>query len=267
MYKSGTSLLRAMLGRHSRLFAGLETQWLHEDWHEADGDRRSGWLNRMAVFFEASSEELSAACGSARNVEACLDRAMNYLTRRAGKVRWVEKTPGNAGQIGRILFAWPQAKVLHITRDPRDVYASMVETGKWVEPEEFGARWCETVGAARRWLSDQGGEHTAYHELRYEQLVSSPAEEMKRVLDFVGEPWEPQVALFAGQPDDFDRVRRATGKASPTLRRLAEPLTTARVGVWRQVVPPDVWAAIGSELARRGEGPLVDELTSEPTTL
>ena len=26
MYKSGTSLLRAMLGRHSRLFAGLETQ-------------------------------------------------------------------------------------------------------------------------------------------------------------------------------------------------------------------------------------------------
>ena len=28
MYKSGTSLLRAMLGRHSRIFTGLETQWL-----------------------------------------------------------------------------------------------------------------------------------------------------------------------------------------------------------------------------------------------
>ena len=266
MYKSGTSLLRAMLGRHSRLFAGLETQWVREAW-TGDDDARQEWLERMAVFFDASPGELSAACGSAQDIETCLDRAMSFLTKRAGKSRWVEKTPGNAGQIARILSGWPRAKVLHIIRDPRDVYASMIETGKWVEPEQFVTRWCETIGAARRWLSSQGGEHLAYHEPRYEQLVSGPVEEMQRVLGFLGEPWEPQVADFDGQPDDFDRVLRATGKESRTLRRLAAPLTIARVGVWKQVVPLDRWAAVRRELVRRGEGPLVDELTSEPTAV
>ena len=155
MYKSGTSLLRAMLGRHSRLFAGLETQWLHETW-SVGGDAQAAWLKRMALFFDASPDELSKACGSARDIETCLESVMSYLAHHAGKSRWVEKTPGNAGVIGRIFSHWPTAQVLHITRDPRDVYASMLEVGKWVEPEEFAARWCATVGAARHWLSKQG---------------------------------------------------------------------------------------------------------------
>ena len=186
MYKSGTSLLRAMLGRHSRLFAGLETQWLYEAWKDPGSEARLEWLQRMALFFDASPNELSRACGSARDIETCLDRVMSYLTRRAGKSRWVEKTPRNAGVIGRIFSYWPTARVLHITRDPRDVYASMIESRKWVEPEEFAERWCATVGAARRWLSEQGGKHPAYHELRYERLVTKPVEEIARVLAFLG---------------------------------------------------------------------------------
>ena len=266
MYKSGTSLLRAMLGRHSRLFAGLETQWLCEAWNEAGSEARFAWLKRMALFFDASPNELSRACGSALDIETCLDRVMGYLTRRAGKSRWVEKSPRNAGAIGRILSYWPTARVLHITRDPRDVYASMIESRKWVEPDEFASRWCETVGAARRWLSQQGGKHPGYHELRYELLVMKPVEEIAKVLSFLAEPWEPQAAEFDGQPRDFDRVREATGKESATLRRLAGPLTTARVGVWERLVPAEKWHIVRRELARRGHGRLVDELTSEPMT-
>ena len=101
-----------------------------------------------------------------------------------------------------------------------------------------------------------------YYELRYEGLVTKPLEEMARVLVFLGEPWEPQVAEVGGQPGDFDHVRQATGKESPTLRRLAEPLTTARVGVWERVVGVERWNGIRRELTRRGEGRLVDELTS-----
>ena len=266
MYKSGTSLLRAMLGRHSRLFTGLETQWLREDWDGATDDARLDWVSRMALFFDASPDELSTSCGPARDIETCLDRVMGHLTQRAGKSRWVEKSPGNAGVIERILSYWPHAQVLHIIRDPRDVYASMIESRKWVKPDEFAARWCDTVGAARRWLAGQGGKHSAYHELRYERLVMAPAREIAQVLDFLDEPWEPKVAAFDGQPGDFDRVREATGKESPTLRRLANPLTTSRVGVWQQVVPAERWNAVRSELARRGERDLVDELISESNT-
>ena len=190
MYKSGTSLLRAMLGRHSRLFAGLETQWLHEAWDGAGNDGRSAWLRRTSVFFETTPDELAGACGSAGDVETCLDRVMGYLAGRAGKPRWIEKTPGNAGVIGRILSCWPAARVLHITRDPRDVYASLIESGKWTEPGEFATRWCATAGAARRWLAEQGGRHPAYYEMQYERLVTAPLVEIGKVLAFIGEPWQ-----------------------------------------------------------------------------
>ncbi len=94
-----------------------------------------------------------------------------------------------------------------------------------------------------------------------------PKEEMAGVLRFLAEPWEAQVAEFDGQQDDFDRVRQATGIESRTLRRLADPLTTARVGVWKRVVPAEKWSSVRRELAQRGEGKLVDELTFESSTV
>lgn len=263
MYKSGTSLLRAMLGHHSHLFAGLETQWLNERWQGAPEESRNAWLERLAVFFDAPRAELESVCAGAPDVETCLDRVMTFLTARAGKSRWIEKTPGNAGAIDRILAHWPRARVLHIIRDPRDVYASMIESRKWTEPRDFAARWTGIVTGARDWLAGQGGAHPAYYELRYEQLVRSPESETRKILDFLGEPFEGAVAEFLGQAEDFDRVRKATGKESPTLQRLAEPITTARVGVWKDVVAPERWEAVEAEFARDGSGALVDELIAE----
>jgi hypothetical protein len=265
MYKSGTSLLRAMLGHHSHLFAGLETQWLHEHWTEHPHQARKKWLDRLAVFFDAPVSELEAACGSALHVETCLDRVLTFLAARAGKQRWIEKTPGNAGAIARILDNWPRARILHIIRDPRDVYASVIESRKkWRAPEDFAKRWTDTVVAARDWLEEQGGAHPAYYELRYERLVVSPETETRKILEFLGEPFEEGVAEFLGQSEDFDRVRKATGKVSTTLQRLATPTTTSRIGVWTRVVPPEEWQAIEAELAREGSAALLEELIAEP---
>ncbi|HUT60992.1 MAG TPA: sulfotransferase [Phycisphaerae bacterium] len=263
MYKSGTSLLRAMLGRHSRLFAGLETQWLNETWHGSVTVARRNWLERLSVFFDTPLAELESTCGEAKDVETCLDHMLAFFTNRAGKARWIEKTPGNVGAIERILKRWPQARILHIIRDPRDVYASMIESHKWTEPEEFAGRWGRSVGAARNWLAVQGGMHPAYYELRYERLVREPEQEVRKVLGFLDEPFEEEVAKFSGQPEDFDRVRKATGKESPTLRRLAEPMMATRVGVWSKVVVPEAWAVVHAELVREGYGNLADQLIDE----
>jgi Sulfotransferase family len=263
MYKSGTSLLRAMLGRHSRLFAGLETQWLHERW-EGDGlTSRQAWLERLSTFFDVPLSDLERVCRQACEVETCLDYLMAFLAARAGKARWIEKTPGNVGAIGRILTHWPRARILHIIRDPRDVYASMIESRKWTNPEEFAGRWCATVAAARKWLAGQGGTHPSYCELRYERLVCAPEAQIRLLLAFLDERFEAQVAAFSGQPEDFDRVRRATGKDSPTLRRLAKPITAARVGVWSTTVMPEQWREVQTALVDRGSGDLVGQLIAE----
>ena len=263
MYKSGTSLLRAMLGHHSNLFAGLETQWINERWEKDTAQARREWLERLSVFFDAPVAELEAACGDATDVETCLDRVLSFLAARAGKARWIEKTPGNAGAIDRILGFWPGARILHIIRDPRDVYASMIESQKWTVPREFAQRWTGIVKAARNWLARQGGTHPAYYELRYERLVLSPATETRKILEFLDEPYEDRVAEFLGQSEDFEIVRKATGKESPTLQRLAEPITTSRVGVWKDVVPPEQWRAVEAEFKRDGSESLVEELIAD----
>jgi len=262
MFKSGTSLLRAMLGRHSRLFAGLETQWLAEDARTTPAERRE-WLERLAIFFDAPYAALDGAVGDATQAEPCLDRLMSFLSQREGKARWAEKTPYNVGAIDRILSYWPGAKVLHVMRDPRDVYASMVEIGKWEEPAVFGAHWCNTVGAARDWLGTAQGRHSAYHELRYERLVLDPEATMRDALAFLGEAWEPEVARFDGRPQDFERVQHATGKVSPMLKRLAQPLTDGRVGVWGSVLGEERWQPVQAELSRRGYDGIVAELIAE----
>src|SRR6476469_1058072 len=171
MFKSGTSLLRAMLGLHSQIFAGLETQWLTEEARIGDTIQRREWLERLSIFFDVPCSSLEEVLGDELQIEACLDHLMDFVARREGKSRWAEKTPHNVGNIDRILSYWPDAKVLHIVRDPRDVYASLVEIGKWPEPTVFARHWCNTVGAGRDWINAAGGKHPSYHEIRYEELV------------------------------------------------------------------------------------------------
>jgi hypothetical protein len=263
MFKSGTSLLRAMLGGHSRLFTGLETQWLAQIELVGDPSERRAWLERLAIFFDVPCDTLEEVVGDASEIEACLDRLMGFLARAEGKSRWAEKTPYNVANIDRILSYWPGAKVLHVVRDPRDVYASMVEIGKWSEPQVFAGHWCNTVGAGRDWIRAAGGVHPAYHELRYEELVLAPEATMREVLAFLGDAWEPEIAAFAGRPQDFERVQRATGKTSPTLQRLAQPLTESRVGIWRSITGEEHWALAEAELGRRGYDELVQSLIGE----
>ncbi len=253
-----------MIGRHPQIFTGLETQWFFEDWL-TDAAAKDRWLNRMAVMYATPLDDLRAVCEPAWKPEQALDLMMSELALRAGKSRWGEKTPGNAGVIPRILRFWPDAFIVHITRDPRDVYASMINNNRWVEIEEFVPRYLSTVVAAKDWLASHGGEHGRYYELRYEDLVMHPDREMRRLMDFLGESFEQCAAEFPGQPEDFRRVHDATGKRSPTLARLAEPLTRSRIGVWRDVVPKEKWRAIYEELGRQGAAKIADELRFEAT--
>lgn len=79
---------------------------------------------------------------------------------------------------------WPDAKYIHMLRDPRDVARSCIGMG-WVGNVYHGAHyWLE---AERRW--DALAKVTSKeqrHEVRYEDLVSAPEEHLKRICAFLG---------------------------------------------------------------------------------
>jgi hypothetical protein len=166
---------------------------------------------------KAALPELAAL--SEEKAAARLRRIM-ALARRAGLVgslRAVEQTPEGAFLLPAIRRACPQAGVVHVVRDGRDVVASLNQTGWlraattmhddvgsrfgaaprfWVEPAHTGefASASDARRAAwawRRYVSAVHEDPGARIEVRYERMVTAPAEVAKRLAAFLDLPAAP----------------------------------------------------------------------------
>jgi hypothetical protein len=265
LMRSGTTLLRAMLGQHRDIAAGLETHWFDID--VAAGMARKDeplepYVERLAAFFQMEPMPALAWLRQSRTAEDFLDRFMAAYAGGQGKPRWAEKTPGNIRHVGRILAHWPAAKVVHIVRDPRDVFASFRRSGRYGGPADHGALWCDffaDAAAARAEFAD------AVYECRYEALVRDPEGEMRRLLAFVGAAWDPAAARFEGRPQEFAQVKQLTGHESTTLAQLADPLRQDRVGGWTEVLSPADVDAARTVCVQRGLGDTFDRVLAGAT--
>ena len=100
-----------------------------------------------------------------------------------GKPGWGDKSPMHCYHLPLIQETLPEAHILHLIRDGRDVAVSLL--GVWFTPSrdisELAAYWAAAVQAGRT-----GGARCAHYlEVRYEALVSSPRETLQAVCDFL----------------------------------------------------------------------------------
>lgn len=270
LFKSGTTLLRAMIGNHSRIASGLETYWFDVNWNARQGQNGEpieSYFKRLAKFYDLSEADVLEMGRSAENIHDFLNRLLGIYARTTGKARWAEKTPGNVCHMDRIFSGWPQARVLHIIRDPKDVLASLRESNKWDQPRVFAEKWCAflpRVEAARKagLLNEQN-----YFEVRYESLVNHPEPETRRILEFLGEPWESSVADFAGKDQDYEKVLEVTGRESSTLARLKQPLGQDRIGIWRHILSKEDIDGMRSAIRTAGHEDLLSTIETQTLEL
>ncbi|MCZ6820171.1 MAG: sulfotransferase [Calditrichaeota bacterium] len=179
--RSGNTLLRVILDSHPHISCGPETHILNDlarivgaHWpafqmYQSD---KEYWYRKVAEFFESFKTDYA---------------------RSRDKARWADKTPPYAliGDFINKLF--PDCQFIHIIRDGRDVVAS------------YKARWGFHMGmrAINKWqLHVKEGRKLAglapdrYHELRYEELVENPEAVMRRVFEYLAEPWVPEVLQY-----------------------------------------------------------------------
>jgi hypothetical protein len=114
-----------------------------------------------------------------RTAREYIDNLFAIHCARLKKPHWVNKTPGFLAYLEPLAKLYPGSRCIHILRDGRDVVASNQSLG-W-GPREV-RRW------ARRWKSliqkGRAGAARAqfgYMEIRYEELVASPRETMRKV--------------------------------------------------------------------------------------
>jgi len=158
---------------------------------------------------------------AARELRSTIERVRKLSFVR--DLRPVEQTPEVSFVVGAAVRAYPQATVLHIVRDGRDVVCSLLEQGwlqddregeddaglaygghvrPWVEPErrEEFTRASEATRAAwawRRYLTAARAVPGHTLELRYEELAADPAATAERVAERLGSDPAPLAEAFA----------------------------------------------------------------------
>ncbi len=97
------------------------------------------------------------------------------------------KTPVLIAHVDRIFKVFPEAKVIHLVRDGRDVYLSYQNIHK-NSPIKFGPKGLLTM--ALFWIDGlrrlEGIDKTKIHECRYEDLLNDPKNTLKELCEFLG---------------------------------------------------------------------------------
>ncbi len=114
-----------------------------------------------------------------------------------GKRRWIEKTPAHLPHVDRIRTAFPDAPIIRIVRDPRDVCASLVGLPILFDNVVLNASTLnEWHLRSRRFFLTDANVMT----VRYEEFVRSPVEWCRRICHFIGEEYSP-VMLVPSEAD------------------------------------------------------------------
>ena len=207
--RSGTTLVRRILDAHPNIACPPETYLLSAAARFLYQDRFSAGL-RIGVL-----DGLSFAGFEEREVLERLRRFafafFEEYAAKAGKPRWAEKTAFDAFHLAQIRrLCEGHVKFICISRHGLDVAASLHDlvgkTGGYVEelhaylrnypePLEALARaWIDTASAVHELAQDLGsGPDPSAIALRYEDLVEEPEAQVRRVLEFLDEPYDDEL--------------------------------------------------------------------------
>jgi len=180
--RSGTTMLRQILDSHPAISCGPESRFLwglrgieERNWSSLAGFGLSleEWHAKVRELFEAPHRRYAAS---------------------QGKVRWADKSPDYALMLDYIDTLYPDAQVVHIVRDPRDVIESWRHFYGPRSLKRAAQSWVRYVRAAHDFSRSQP-EHRAA-EIRYEDLVRQPEPTLRKLFAWLGEPWDDAVLRF-----------------------------------------------------------------------
>jgi hypothetical protein len=197
--RSGTTLLRNLLRSHPHITFPRESHFI-PSFYRAYGDPLDerealevanrilalSWFKRWQL--DLTPDRFSGC----RSFRAIVETLFDAWARKEGKPRWGDKTPHYVTEIPTLLELFPEAKIIHIYRDGRDVALSWLRAR--LEPGNLymAARlWRTAVAAARRVGAVAPAE--TFLEVRYETLLAELPETMRGICEFVGEPFCEEV--------------------------------------------------------------------------
>lgn len=199
MPRSGTTLVEQILAGHSEIFGAGELGVCSalilgmNRWEQRVGSGRA---------YPDCVDDLTPQLSHVM-AHRVLDELKTLRDESKPHARFViDKLPHNFEHIGLIKFLFPEAKIISVRRDPRDIAISNYFT-------DFAAKH-GGMGFAYdlEWIGQQLADHNLlmhhWHqvfpgeilEVQYEDVVEDTEGMARKMLDYIGVDWEPQVLAF-----------------------------------------------------------------------
>jgi tetratricopeptide (TPR) repeat protein len=237
MPRSGTTLTEQILGALPQVAAvGEIGRWLpierafRKDYADASAHPR--------LLENAAKGELKARAEQHLNL-------MRTIAESDAE-RFVEKTPHGFVWLGYLATCFPNARFVHLIRHPADTFISTYQNqfGRYFlfayDQVEFAKEYAFSLRMMDLWKSLYPERIATFH---YESLVSEPEGEARRLLAFLGLPWDDRALRF----HEGKSVVRTF-----SAQQVRKPIFRSSVEKWR---------AYESHL-----GPLLEELKRQGVT-
>ena len=265
--RSGTTLLRRIVDAHPDIAITKETHWVTQLLPDVpSAPVTPELLERLLSHWRFARLQLDPAPLRelvAREQPVSYAELVTAVYDLAGQLRGKrlvgDKTPRYVREIPTLHGLWPRTKFVHLIRDGRDVCSSV---RNWDNPRQAVTRfstfsedpvstiaiwWEQLVRLGREAGAELPGD--LYHEVRYERLVTTPADECASLCDFLGLPYDGRMLRFhQGRTKDDPNLdaKSAWRPITPGLRS------------WRTEM-----ASQDLELFEAAAGALLDELGYE----
>lgn len=212
MPRSGTSLVEQILACHSQVYGAGELAALENGIkdHEILGSQNpSSLIADLERHYRQSLRKLAPGA--------------TYIT---------DKMPLNFRWIGLIRAALPDARIVHVKRDPRATFWSIFRhsftmggNGYAYDMQDIFDYYHLYKDLMGFWEEQFPGD---IHHLDYEQLTLNQEEETRTLLNYAGLDWEDQCLAF-------EKTKRAVATAS--AYQVRKPIYQGSSEAWRKYAP------------------------------
>ena len=182
MPRSGTTLIEQILASHPAGFGAGELAY---------------W-NATAAAYESSAIKSSTSSGA---ISTYGEGYLELLQRLApDAVRVVDKMPANFMNLGLMHAALPEARIIHVRRHPIDTCLSIYfQNFSTALPyandlEDLAHYYAEYLRMFAHWRAVLPADRLL--DIQYEALIDEPEVWSRRLVEFIGLPWDPRCLEF-----------------------------------------------------------------------
>ncbi len=259
-YRSGTSVMTWALGQHPNLFPLEETHFIYKlavdlDYLYEIGSRpglrsfiglaqltphqfRTHFGQACTNLIESSRQRIVSHAYSNKFLDKRTTNINLKFSAQDPKRRWVDGTPENAHYVLPLLRLFPEAKFIHILRNPKQVAASLMHFSSigardYAEDEAYRT-WARMVDACMLAEEALGPERVL--RVRYEDIVTDPQEVLRRCLAFAGEEFHSECLLPLREKINSSRYGDIGDDSIVANINAPEPWIREAFGLYRRLV-------------------------------